>query len=1405
MNPKRVARTKPAIDEYSLSPPPYPSRAGKPGNTGSSGVEQDKSSILSPINGIEEKDGIRKIPITKSSPCDIEVKKQIQTKGKTGTKKSFVLTQSPQSTQSAAKRLANKPDPSKTRPSQKQTQLPSKPSVSQIKADSQVSTKPLIRARASSASSAQDEDRDEIISPLYVSRHHTVDGHIDYAALDVSMHQLHTQMDQLRVQQNNIPFSPSSDNEIDYTGIKSPEIHLSGTDENHNWTSHSLPEDLSTGTDAFAANGGFVSIRRGGYSDDGSFQRRPLSPSSLPASDNFQSKSSVSSSKHIIRDKKAKLPFQATPARPSPGLRTPQTQLTDKASSQEHVRSSGSPLKLFDKYDTFTNDRLSRRMSKFEEAIHQATDDENYTEDTGINSSPSIAPKKSTSKIDQRFQRHSSNDPHHGVKSRISSFGDGRLDGHNFPSYRPPPAEQDKAGEISPDLPRQNSGLFIFKQSSVSQPQLQDTEDSNHSRGKAKALLQDLKHTRRNGDVEETCSRKPALALDRGKDKSPNDELRNAQGKRLPRSPAKNPQPKRRRTIGRPEAAHEDSQAEKSIEKKSPVIQSVVGRKRKDALYDGQSQAADPKILAMRQMLRPRSSTHNQNVPQDRNLYEGLVAETKDKNVYAGELEQFKPINIDHPTQELAEELATFTLDMVQDITCGSRKASVTTADFFNEAQQIMQLIRAQGRPQINHSVIEESETDLQESANHTFDEESTKDEFLRPPSREGASLRRLREPLPVDARVMSHLKKYEDKDDFGMTLTSSLKSLQSKQSDRRSSPPVTGRQTTNFLESDPPNLRILDRNNEFSKHRNSSSLEDSPALTTDPKLQSLGSHPTSGPSTGRSLHTGSSRGSANRVVIAPQTVSHLLSDQIAGMTFDHERQVWVKQRNTSNAAGLAVQIHSNSDITDEDLLGEIPDLSVDELEEMQRIKEAVASFKNIGSSSNGIANHDYAKPIKTQEMESQGRGGEQDNRPRTAEGTALATNDDSSAPSKYSRFASSGPIIETRATSWGDDMFPGKIPEAVVVDSPGSLVDYQTEHEEEVEHEISILEGRLSRTPTRPSHRDRQARVVTVAFSSPLIDQIHTPYIPSSGIEKWDEETGLDLDDSPIRFDSRPDMSAGRRCSAHPGRRSSYRSASRRGSIGSQSYIARPMSRLDEQDEICFLQNPSGNSDARLDVVVSTPLSFQRSVIGPHFVSTDHGSSVAFHLSPLADFTVHQSDTPITDRPDLANRRGLLPQREAQSRFSLATQDLVKQLTDLAPYEPYWDFIRSIDLRNRGLVTLHMLGEFCRRIEELDVSDNSLDQLDGAPSSIRDLRVSQNQLSDLTAWGHLYNLQYLDVSHNKIRCLKGFQALFHLRELKADGNQIENIEGIFEHDGLISLSLRGNQVKSVDFEGCNL
>ena len=1243
-------------------------------------------------------------------------------------------------------------------------------------------------ANHSMLSSVPGKTSDENISPLFVSRHNTVDGHVEYAAIEISMRRLKSQMDKLRMQQQNIPSSRSSDHEIDYANsrLSDKAPFLEHVDE---LTSQSLPDDLSMGTDAYAANGGFVSIHRGGYSNDGSFQRRPLSPSLLQDLDGPSMKSQTSLTQNAMPSPKLPKMFSQTKSStPSSPPKTPKHQKTDSAGSHERPRSSGSPLKLFDKYDTFTNDRLARRMSKFEETMQQEMQDNSSTESVNARSSPSPGPKRRL----QRSQHRRDENVEKG--RRICSFGSSDLDDHRFPAYKRRGSDLRDANTL--ELPQLDPSNFRFQRSHLTRstgPNARSSVDRKKNGA----------HTSKEYPEDGSRNAKSKSNKDRHQQSEfrQHDVRQNSTGKRLPYSPAKDPAPKRRRTIRHSEAMDTDSaQLRQQLEtRKSPV--SMTGRKRKDALYETVTQVADPKVLAMRQIRLPKlPASSPANSPAQNMTAKNSEPPTEPPQVPARTRDEGSAI--DPPTQIVAGALATVALNTVQDITYGSRKASVTTADFFNEAQQIMQLIRNQGRPRSSHATADASEVGQPTIAEESVIEESTKDEFSRPPSREGGGPPRLRNPAQTDARVISHLRKFEDQETLGLALSSSLKTLQISQAGIALGPcaPEDGEpESHRGTESDPPNIRIRESDVQ-SYQPNHPSLTRGPSISESERhVQSRDSRSSSGPSTNGSDPTGSSHSSTKRLVIAPQTVAHLLSDQMAGMVFDRQKQLWIKRKGSANADNSGHHDLTESDGTEEDLFGDIPDLSVDEMEELQRVKESISSIKSTGSLTNNVSGHDQAIINEAITKVEAAAEAVSDARPTTAEGKIIEAADDSSAPSKYSHFAWSGPQPGTRTTSWGEEALPSK------EGQPGPSENPNDQHEAEVEHEISILEGRESRVPKHQSSAHRQARVVTVAFSSPLVDQREPAQEEDDDeeLDLWEGQSELNLEASPVRHNHQP-RSSSRRGSFGVMQKPSRRGTSRRLSFSNQSFHARPMSRLDEQDEMSLIQYSKKAHPMTLEVEVSTPLPMSRSLIVPQ--TTGKRSSISFHLSPLPDFTVHQIDKPLDGELGQVSRR---PKQflanQVDSRLSLAAQDLVKNLTDLEPYEPYWEYIRSVDLHDRELKTLHMLDEFCGGIEELDVSDNKIGELNGVPNSVRQLNIRGNCLSDLAAWNTLYNLQYMDVSENNLHSVRGFHSLVHLRSLKADHNEIRNLNGLEDLDGLISLSLRGNMLRAVDFKNFNL
>ncbi|TFY57019.1 hypothetical protein EVJ58_g7285 [Rhodofomes roseus] len=126
---------------------------------------------------------------------------------------------------------------------------------------------------------------------------------------------------------------------------------------------------------------------------------------------------------------------------------------------------------------------------------------------------------------------------------------------------------------------------------------------------------------------------------------------------------------------------------------------------------------------------------------------------------------------------------------------------------------------------------------------------------------------------------------------------------------------------------------------------------------------------------------------------------------------------------------------------------------------------------------------------------------------------------------------------------------------------------------------------------------------------------------------------------------------------------------------------------------------------------------------------------------------------------------------------FGVAHDRLVQVITDVQPFEPYWEDLTSIDLSAHNIDSVARLKEFLPRLDSLTL------------------------LTGLTSFNHLLNIEYLDLSRNQIDTLRQLACLRHLRELRADGNRIDSVDGLQKMDGLVKLSLQENVVRSLDLQ----
>ncbi|KAI7821694.1 hypothetical protein BC939DRAFT_504223 [Gamsiella multidivaricata] len=156
------------------------------------------------------------------------------------------------------------------------------------------------------------------------------------------------------------------------------------------------------------------------------------------------------------------------------------------------------------------------------------------------------------------------------------------------------------------------------------------------------------------------------------------------------------------------------------------------------------------------------------------------------------------------------------------------------------------------------------------------------------------------------------------------------------------------------------------------------------------------------------------------------------------------------------------------------------------------------------------------------------------------------------------------------------------------------------------------------------------------------------------------------------------------------------------------------------------------------------------------------------------------------------------------QASFSHAKGHLLRFITGLHPWDE-WDQVKTLDLSKREVESTIKLDHLVPNLEVLLLNENQVSYLTGVPISVKTLQARSNQLSDLTNFSHLINLQYLDISHNEIEDLTGLSSLVHLRELIAEDNKIKSVSALQQMDGLIRLDVSHNCLTSLDFRWSKL
>lgn len=1347
---------------------------------------------------------------------------------------------------------------------------------------------------------------EEDFSPVFISKHTTHNGTVGYTALDS-----HT-VKQFQEMNINLQHPDQEESTLD-KGADSEEtaepqdmsrlsvdqsVFTDGDSVATAAPDLSLSENLPTGTPEGAGLGGNVQVKRGGYSAEGSFRERPLSASPEREESGFLSPMPARSK---------------SSAETRRGNDVPSTPHEEADRGEPRSRSSGSPLKLFGPHDTFTSNRLLRRLSQLD---------------------PDLSAIRS--EVDGGAESAQQNTPARRDHSFAQSFGSGSLINHSFPAEititgASDESEQRLDSDLSPgsdvappgsrvpmlfklESSPDNKNALKFKRKSSSkntigskktsaghakqsssrkpsqavflQATVEDASDMvstfeavadkvSERRSSSKHLFAPASAGSSRDSIERANSpaKQSSIPVPRG----PAGNIREnseqptpgktsgipvAVGKRPPNSPFKAPTPKRRRTLHASELEIDTAEARNShrgsLENENrlrsdaadanrsyheQLQEAIEGQKESSPREHHEQTNAEKDVLSRRKILRPRNPTPSQRA----GMVSGRVPSTRKEQIEAeireateafafhepeameAVLEQVEtsmasgsPPSIQQQARAVATEVAKFTLRVQKasaEHTTQERKRSVTTQDFFNEAVMVMRLIREKaGRQSGLGSVAESDQEGASQSPSEEFDNSMLRDgsspmlRVSRPPSREGASGWRPRTSANTDARVIRHLRRFQENDDTEF-IAPSIASLRVAGDDSEGGEDNHQEDEDEYDEDDEQLVAVDEHSNirikgplppphhDDIESRPSSQRSDQDTLHT----QSTQSQSSAG---GRSINTSCTKKSSDNVGnLAPDAVAHLIGQQVGSMVFDKDKQQWVRVRTSAKKKkrGYGSFLEPPSDVTSsDDPFGEISDLPVDERKE-EEIRRASAARSRVVSADNRVetakSQVDVTERRETMQVQIESRTSSQETvvatRPTTSDSTKSRHTHSSSDPSRqiHTGFSSSQHQHETRATSWGNEELEKLATQGKSVAREQPLV-------------YAAAQAALSLAQKQESVKARAGGQDQDDFAPPpdrrdhATDMINEDSDVLAELKDDTELAGADSEVHEITPLKTRQMNSSSRFKSQSTSRSTRQVSLRRKTLTGRFNDTDAL----EHSELSFVAALPGERMMSVNLSVSRPMS-ARNPQGHVIQATSPSKTVdqSFFFSDLPDFTISEEDAERPSEQLLAHRLAQHAADEVNDRYALAVKDIVNTLTDVYEEEPYWETMKSIDLRDKTVTTLHGLEQFCGAVQNMDVSNNKLTFLNGAPATIRQLIARENQLSSLTCWTHLMNLQYLDISGNRLDSLDGLSCLYHLRELRADDNSIASVHGIAELDGLLKLRLRRNKVTTIEFGATQL
>lgn len=1133
-------------------------------------------------------------------------------------------------------------------------------------------------------------------SPVFVSKHNSSDGQVRYSALDSTNSKVMKQMRSIQESPSKRQTAHSVESGSAFTSTdNSPPRHTQG----------------STKSGTMAPISGFVNVERGNKYADNSFMRRPLSPSassSVVPSDSISQvcyKADRVGASRVLNNPVASKQRTTPPQSPSPSSpRIPHTPQND--SSKVQPASNKSPLKLFGNYDTFTNGRLMDRMCQLDKSptSHEQQISESHITDKS-NDDVFLSPS-------QRHRREKSSST---LKTAV----------------------------LVPPVPVVQLGLQPRPSSRIRSESLSSLDSvlRSSSSGEAAPVINELEIQRDEAVVSSTdqsFAKRPAPA------------------------PFKHPTPKRQRTLCKDDMASRDEYVSATVQEEFRRMQNAVQS------HVVRDDAAPPnERLATESMHAPSPAI--QSSPNSQTLDEPPFENEEEEASFLSIASQLEVVRDALPhdrtrvdVQALASGIATLRINVTARNT---RKHSVSTQDYVDEAMKIMDLIRSRREPQSFVSLGPgELGTPTEHAAGHDTNradgEPGTTDCMSKPSSlNEDFRAWRPRGGAQPNARILSHLRKYQETGDESFIMSSIAKAPEETHVEETILDAVEEE-----LSSDSGNIRITQSQKAQSNIR--SPDNDCQEQDTTRSNFKTGSSDPSTDSTGRTVQTMTSQRNKSLPVIRPHRVSHLIQTEQAGMRFDAQKQSWVKCKMSSPQKEKSSNISSSTG-TEEDPFGQIPDLSIYEVNEVHHFHKLATQHEETPAKKSPI-------PATLSPRDAIKYFNSLNDIVTSASG--IRTQSEKEAHLEY----------ESGTSNTGGDKAQGLQRPS----SPG-MAENETSRTEGVHRTIMSTTNAFVPKKSRPS----------VCFSSPLVADKTTPKV------QWNvREDQSDCSDESYDEDVEDiNMWRAKSATAIP-QAVSKKEPSLPSCVFDVTARNMSLTRIDERHELSVIETRPDGRHFSLTLSVSTPVPARHGTLQSIIPSSISRNAYSCHsLSPLSEFTLHQDDQAHLESQQLVHSGQALLRPDPPSAPAVVISELVEKLHDVEPEEPYWDWMHVLNLAGKSLDNLHMLQEFCPRLEELDASDNRLSQLSGAPFGLRRLNASNNQLSSLTGWSQFMHMQFLDLSNNGLDSLDGLSTLIHLRELKVDDNCITSLDGVTHLDCLTKLSLKRNRLENLDIRGAQL